>query len=627
MSDQTYWQRMHRRSLSRRALLGASAKAGVGAAGLALVGCGDDDDDSTAAQAPAPAAQAQAQAEPQAEAQAEAQAEQADAPAQAEEQAVAQAQEQATEQATEQAADDGITLGGTLNSTLSGLSSGNPPTLDPFGSLSFLAARPAGYHYSKLLMFAAGETLGYDDFATIVPDGVESLPEVVDPLTYNFTLRDNLAFHDIEPTNGRPVLTEDIVATEARFREISPTRANWITAVDNLEPTGERTFTLNLAIPFAPMTNLAASPEHLRIIPQEIVDDETVESRPVGSGPWIFEEFAPDVEIRWRRNPNWYREGVPYMDEVRASLVSDPSTLIANLATGALDASLLTGLPFEDVLKQQLPDLNYTIGGDNVFGGVYFDYSKEPWGDKRVRQALSMAMDRDGILDVTDQTGQRLWETAIPTIKPFSLDPNSDEFGPNAKYFQRNVEEARLLLDAAGLSDGITLRAITSPVYGPGFGQRMELVLSSIADAGFQGEIQNVEYGTYITTIYSGDFPDDASGIAIAPLKGTSTDPDDVFFTNYHPISARHNYGPGPGDISEDDALLALFDKQRTELDFDTRLEQVKEIQRVMAESMYIVPWPGQSAIQGVQPYMREYWPRGGYGAGTSYIANGWKDV
>ena len=269
----------------------------------------------------------------------------------------------------------------------------------------------------------------------------------------------------------------------------------------------------------------------------------------------------------------------------------------------------------------------YHVGGDIVFGGVSFDYSKEPWGDVRVRQALSMVMDRDGILDVTDQTGQRLWQTAIPSIAPFSLNPTGDEVGPNAKYFQHNVEEARSLLDAGGSGNGLPLRAISSPVYGPGFGQRMELVLSSIADAGFQGEIENVEYGTYITTVYYGDLPDDASGIAIAPLKGTSTDPDDVFFTNYHPLSARHNYGPGPGDISENSELLNLFDSQRVELDFDARLEQINDIQRLMADFMYIVPWPGQSAIQGAQSYMRDYWPRGGYGAGTSYIADGWKDV
>ena len=91
MSEHNYWTSLRHRKISRRTMLKASSKAGVGAAGLALVGCGDDDDDDDAATA------ATEQAEEQAEEQAQAQSEQA------EEQAQAQAEEQAEEEAEEEA--------------------------------------------------------------------------------------------------------------------------------------------------------------------------------------------------------------------------------------------------------------------------------------------------------------------------------------------------------------------------------------------------------------------------------------------------------------------------------------------------------------------------------------------
>lgn len=580
MSEMNYWQRLNRKRVSRRTMLGASAKAGVGVAGLALVGCGDDDEEAPA-----------------------------EAPAEA--QAVAE-----------------IKRGGTYRSTLAGLSSGNPPTLDPHGAnITYLAAIPAGTHYSRLLKFMPVAGTYSSNYAVVEPDAVEALPEIPDDQTYVFTLRDNLVFHDVPPTNGRQVTVDDIVQTEAVFREKSGNRANWLTAVKDVEPTEGRSFRFNLNIPFAPMLNLAASHEHLRLVPPEIVADGTVETRPVGSGPWIFEELVPDVEIRWRRNPDWYIEGLPIMDEYVASLVGDPTTIIANLDSQALDASLLNGLPFQSVLQTQLPDLTYTLGGETTFGGTYFDFSKPPWNDVRARQAFSMAMDREGMLAILDETGPGASHTAIPILAPFWLDPRSDEFGPNAKYFAHDVAAARQLLDAAGYPDGIDLRAISSPVYGPGFGQRIELVLSTVADAGFRTEIDQHEYGTYITSTFLGNFPDDSSGLAIAPVKGAALEPDDVLFAIYHPDSARHNYGPGAGDISGDAALLQQFNDQRVELNLDRRIDLIKEIQRVMAEKMYFVPWTGVPQIFGSQPHMRSFTPRQGYASVSEYLPSAWKDV
>ena len=104
------------------------------------------------------------------------------------------------------------------------------------------------------------------------------------------------------------------------------------------------------------------------------------------------------------------------------------------------------------------------------------------------------------------------------------------------------------------------------------------------------------------------------------PVKGNTFEPDDNLFAIYHPDSGRHNYGPGPGDISENTALLDLFNEQRADLDSDNRIETIKDIQRIMAEQMYIVPWPAVPQIYGSQTYMQDLTPRQGYAAGTSYI-------
>jgi len=308
--DSNYWKRFWRRRVNRRRLIQVTALGGAGIAVAGVVGCGDDDEPS-ATGTPTGAATATATPEPQ------------------------------------------PVLGGTYRTPLVGLSTGNPPSLAANTQLTFLAQIPAGFHYSRLLKFDPGRVSqinGYNsveiDFSNVVGDACEGPPEVVDEgVTLNFKLRDNLNFHNVAPVNGRPVTAEDVKIAIDRFATESPNRGNWLGAVADVTVTGEKTFTITLHRPFAPafqvlFGNTDGGPW---IIPAEVVDQELLNSQPIGSGPWIFEEWDPDVVIRWRKNPDYYDAPKPYMDAIEASLIGDPETIIQNLKDGNLDGSLWEG--------------------------------------------------------------------------------------------------------------------------------------------------------------------------------------------------------------------------------------------------------------------------------------------
>ena len=614
MSERNYWKRQSGRRLSRRTLLGASARAGVGAAGLALVGCGDDDDDD-AAVAETPAEQEQAAQQQVAEQQAE----------QAEEQEAAEQQvmEDQEEQAVAQAAP---IRGGIIRGTFVGLSSGNPPTLDPFENLTYRAQIPAGYHYSGILSYIEGAP-GIDplNYAEVVGDGFK-IPEVVDETTVVAELQDNFFWHDREPLNGRAVTMDDFLFTLARFQELSANSLSWENVVDGVDPIDERAVQFNLSKPFAPFFNLLGSAEHVKFIPPEIVEDGTVAERPVGSGPWMFDSFEPDVELVWSGNPNWHQEGQPLMDGIIASMIADPSTILANLEGGAFDYSLLDGTVF-GTAQEQIPELNFIFHGDQVIGGLYFNFSVPPFNDPRVRQAISLAMDRDGIRQAIDTTGQAGWHTAIPQLAPFWLNPEDKAlFGRNADFFHRDVERAVALLDAAGFPDGIEAVVHGTAAYGDTWNLLMDTTLATIRDAGIRTRRENKEYAAYIATTFIGDFESDGDpAFANGPLK-VGVEPDDVFFTNYHPDSGRRNGGAGPGDISEDTALLAAFEAQRQELDLETRIEMINEIQRDMAESLYIVPWLAQAGVFSTMPQVQDSYYKSSFRVGTETYPRVWLD-
>ena len=690
MSERNYWQRMRRRQMSRRALLGASARAGVGAAGLALVGCGDDDDDGQAAaqvqqqqQAMQQQAQQQAMQQQQTQQQAMQQAEQAQQQEQSREDAMEQQQEQQAAQqqaAVARAYPDGG-MGGNSIAPYVGLSSGDPPTLDPYENLTYRAQHAAGYHYSKLIREIEGAP-GISAIATaeISPDAATGMPEIVDELTYIFDIREDIHWHDVEPTNGRQMSIDDILLTHDRFREVSANAAGWDAVVDQFNGGEDRTIEFKLHQPHAPFLTLASSSQHLFLIPQEIVDAGTVAEHPVGSGPWIFEEFEPNVALRWRRNPNWHIQSpngtaLPLVENLTASMNNNPDIIIANMAAGQLDYTSLSGSTFlqmRDAIPADYDQDRYFTYTENVVpGGFYFNFSIAPWNDQRMRLALSMSLDRGAVQDATDDTGQGGWLTAISQLPPFWLDPKDlDSFGETFEgadsglAFHVDLQKAHELMDAAGYGDGIQARAHNTADYGASANNFFEACVASVSDGGFQFEIASKEYAAYIASTFRGNFPDNWDGvqpdIAIGPLYGGATDPQDILAACYHRSSGRHNWGSAgrsPDNINtvlgldtggnaetwqhpnaalgggpeEDERLHDMFAKQREILDFEERVEYIHDIQRYMATKMYLVPYPANAGVWAINPFVKhldyeDVHIKATYGRGNAFIPHIWID-
>ena len=643
MQERNYWSRMRRQRLSRRTLLGASARVGVGAAGLALVGCGDDDDESSR-----PPHSANRRSRQQQQAMAEQQAQQV-------EQQQAMHEQQEEQQQAVSAAPSGLIVGGTRTAPFVGPYSGDPPTLDPYENLTYRSQIPSAFHYSKLIQAVSGAE-GVDPINTAEYEGdLAGLPEIPDDVTYIFTVREDANWHDVDPLNGRAVTMDDIQQTHDRFKEISANSAGWDNVVENFAIGEDRSITFKLHRPHAPFLTLAGSSQHMWIIPPEIVDDGTVAERPVGSGPWIFESFEPGVALKWRHNrDNWHRnadfpavsQNMPLLDNIIATMNGDTNVLIPALGEGALDYSQLSPAIYKQAVEAapQIEDDGYVFTLNTVPGGFYFNFSIPPWNDTRVRQALSLAMDRDGVLSATDDTGRGGWHSGISQLPPYWLDPKDlNKFGetfegePSGTLFHRNIAESRKLLDAAGFPEGISATLHGTADYGATVVNFYEACASTAAEAGFQFEFFFKEYAAYIASIFRGNFPDgwdgESSHLAIGPLYGGATDPEDLFAACYARSSGRHNWGSS-GRVAEDsvtaldtggnaalwshpnavsgggpetdERLHKMFDEQKAILDLEERIEYINDIQRYMATKMYLVPYPAAPGVYAFNPWMKQ---------------------
>ena len=335
MSERNYWSRMRRSRMSRRSLLRASGRAGVGAAGLALVGCGDDDDDGEAAPATTQARQQQQdQQAPSAAQQQDEQPQQAAATAaqqaDQQDQGGAAADTDDDQQQSVAAATDQPTYGGTLR--IAGPVSTHDywdPHRGVFGPTQFMH----GWVYNYLIRWANKEK-------AIMDSDLASLPEIPDGTTYVFTVTDGARWHDQFPTEGgREVTAEDIVFNIDRqqnaFDSTGVEDSTFLSAsswrkIATREAVDEQT--LKITSDGVDSTFLSASvlnPFGWIAAPEGIQEwgfdtdawrDENTVLRVAGSGPFIAESFDPEDRLVVRRNPDYWKydewgNQLPYLDE------------------------------------------------------------------------------------------------------------------------------------------------------------------------------------------------------------------------------------------------------------------------------------------------------------------------
>jgi ABC-type transport system substrate-binding protein len=565
-----YWERLNTRRASRRRFIQGGAVAGVGAAGLALVGCGDDDSGGATATKPAGGTTAPG-ASPTAEA---------------------------------------VTRGGTIRYPSVGINSGNPPTLFPFENITYLAQIPAAYHYSRLVRGVGGAGIDVNDNTAMEGD-IASKWEQPDPLTLTFTMKSNVKWQDKAPMNGRAATATDFVNTYNAFLKISQNGAGWKAVVDKITAPDEKTIKIQLIAPYAPfLITHASSAEAVWFIPAETIDNDQVKKDPVGTGPYIFDKFESGVAMYFHKNPTYYDAPLPNFDKIEAGMLADPQRLVAALQSGDYDLSGLSGSIFKEQRSKLDPKGTDYFVPAIATGAFFFNFDNKPFNDLRVRQAISMALDRDGYLKVQDGTGKGDYYSFVPPgLAPYYLSPRDKnaDYGAQGKYWKRNIAEAKALLKAATGSDTLNFKLRCNvDRYGAEAQQAWELFASTIKEAGFNAELTYEEYGSYIQSTYLGKIAD---GCGCGPLIGSPRDPDNMF-NNYWSKSARHNF---QGTIPEQTNIDAMIEKQRTILDTKERVKYIQDMQVKMTEAFQVIPYHAPAGYVYAQPWLKNYWHKGGY--------------
>jgi peptide/nickel transport system substrate-binding protein len=352
--------------------------------------------------------------------------------------------------------------------------------MDPHVANTLGSTQLLGNIYSTLLR--------YDEKANVVPHIAESWDISTDGLVYTLKLRNDVFFH-----NGRKLTSADIKYNIERM--IDPAtgspRAGRFNLVKQIDIPDDYTVVFTLKDPFAPLLGNFADPNAM-IVPREIVEDESIKKKAVGTGPFTIKEMVPGDYVLLEKNPNYFIKGQPYLDQLKLKLITENSAIAAAMRSKTIDGTVVWGAMYRFFEKMK----NIKVQDVPVFAWAMLEFnsSKPPFDNARLRLALAHAIDRQEIIDSV-----MLGNAEITAPVPEGMGAYSADWKTLAGY-EMDLEKAKALLKEAGYPEGIKFELKTSTAYPP-YVPTAQVIQSNLKKIGVQAEIIPLEWGAYIKDI------------------------------------------------------------------------------------------------------------------------------
>lgn len=330
---------------------------------------------------------------------------------------------------------------------------------------------------------------GSGDVRLIEPDLAESWESSPDGKVWTFRLRQGVQWH-----RGYGEVTADDVVFSLN-RAADPASSSFaasytqIEAVEALDPHTVR-ITLKEAIPS--LLGLVVNSLGGNIVSRKAVEElgDGYAQNPVGTGPFIFEQYQPQTSVTLVANPDYFR-GAPQIDRVVYHYIQSQGSRDLALQSGELDIS--GGAQGEDWIARMrgMGGVEVDVIGLPEIWSLFVNKSLAPLDDIRVRQAIAHAVDRDGLIDFRGADAFRAARSIIPV--------SHAGFTGNVPLIERDVERAKELLAEAGFPDGLTLKVVNS--NRAALREIIEVLQSQLLEAGINLEIELVDHQTYHASI------------------------------------------------------------------------------------------------------------------------------
>ncbi|WP_129336352.1 ABC transporter substrate-binding protein [Cellulomonas endophytica] len=450
---------------------------------------------------------------------------------------------------------------------------GEPDQLDPQSTSSYFSFEVLENVFDTLVE--------PDENLEMQPALAESWETSEDGLTWTFTLREGVTFHD-----GSEFTAEDVVYSYDRIVDEELSNAWKFGSVTDVVATDDSTVTITVSAPTPNLLSSLGGFKGLAIVEQANVESGDITTKPVGTGPFELTDYTPGDSIDLVANPDYWG-GAPEIGGIHYTFVSEGSTAIAALQNDEIDWT-------DSIPAQQLESLEGAEGVEvgvtpsNDYWYLALNEAKEPWGTVEARQAIAYAIDRESILQAVSYGTAQENQLAIPEDSVWYTD-----------YSTYSYDEARArdLLAQAGVTGPVTMDFLATSDY-PETVTAAQIIASNLEPLGITVNIRTVDFATWLDEQNSGNFD-----LLMMGWLG-NIDPDDFYYSQHHSQGGSNAQGYANPEVDR------LLDAARTETDEAARKDLYAQAATTIADEASYIYLYNPSVIQAWSTDLEGYTAR-----------------
>jgi peptide/nickel transport system substrate-binding protein len=452
------------------------------------------------------------------------------------------------------------------------------PHFDSPASMSLLdestvaVNRPMMGVFNNLVMFK--QDVPQNSLRSIVPDLAKSWSWNEEGTELTFPLREGVKWHD-----GRPFTAKDVKCTwnlltgkSSEKLRINPRRP-WYTNLEEVTTSGdyEVTFHLKRAQPsFLALLASGWSPVYpCHVSPRDM------RTHPIGTGPFKFVEFKPNQSITVTRNPDYWKQGRPYLDGIEWTIIKDLSTRTLAFIAGKGDLIYGVTIPQIKDVKSQAPDAICEVGAGNVSRNLLVNRDLPPFNNSELRRAMSLSLDRKAFIDILYQGQGDIGGAMQPPPEgvwglPSDILKTLPGYDPDV---QKSRAAAREIMEKLGYGPDKRLPIKVSTRDVSYYRDPSVILIDQLKEIYIDGELEPVDTVNWYPKVMRQDYT-----VGLNITETGVDDPDVLYYENYVCGAARNYTGYCNPEVDK------LVDRQSMESDPLRRKQLVWEIEKKLVE-------------------------------------------
>ena len=459
--------------------------------------------------------------------------------------------------------------------TLRVYNSSNPPSASIIEEATIATAMSFSAVFNNILSYSQSKPR--NGLETIEPELAESWAWDASRTRLTVALRKGITWHD-----GKPFMANDVRCTWNRiqgkdtddeFRK-NP-RKIWWSNLEEVLVNGDFEATFVLSRPQASFPALLAS--NLAPVYPCHVSAKDMRTKPVGTGPFKFATFDSNTLIRLVRNPAYWKSGYPYLDAIEFRIIPNRSTRILAFSANEFDLTFVgdVTVPLLGDVMARSPNAVCQISPTGVSTNLIVNRSKPPFDNAELRKAMTLALDRQGMIDIVS-AGRASIAGAMMPMPEGAWGMPAESLAALPGYGGTPAErraEARKIMQGLGYGPDKRLKVKVSTRDFQAFKDPAVLLVDQLNQIYFDAELEIIESAVWYSRVTKHDY---AVGLN---LTGSGVDDPDVNLVENYTCKSERNY---TGYCNP--AVEKLIEEQSREADLTLRKKIVWQIERVLVE-------------------------------------------